>query len=104
MKRYYSNYKNRKKQKKYNEFKDLGIKLFSEKQIEIIKNRIKKAEAILIMEVGKYNAHRLSTYPCINNGITHKAPCANCKIYTDLIRFDDETSLCENCAKQHNLI
>ncbi len=103
MKRYYRNYKNRKKQKKYNEFKD-STKMFTDHQIEIIKNRIEKVKAILIMEVGEYNAKRLSTYPRINNGITHKAVCANCKTYTDLIRFDNETSLCENCAKQHNLI
>ncbi len=99
----YGSYKKRKKQKKYSEFKS-GTKLFSEKQIEIIKNRIRRAHAILEMEVGAYNAKRLLTYPCINNGITHKGACACCKEKKDLIRFDNDTSLCKKCAYHYSLI
>ncbi len=97
-------YRKRIKQKKYNEFKNSSGKLFTEKQIEKIKKRIEKVNTNLVSLYGKHNAKRLSTYPCINNGIISKGICAYCEIETDVIHFDDDVSLCEYCASQYNLI
>ncbi len=105
MKKYYRLYKSRnRKQKKYNEFKNSGNKLFTKGQVERIKERILLVDAIFQQVHGKQNAKRLSSYPCINNGIIDKGICTYCGIDTDLIHFDDVVSLCENCASEHNLI
>ncbi len=94
-------YKKRIKQKKYNEFKKSDGKLFTKGQIERIKDRIERVNANFVMLYGEHNAKRLSSYP---NGITSKGICAYCEIETEIIHFDDDVSLCENCAEEHNLI
>ncbi len=104
MKKYYRLYKKSRKQKKYNEFKSSNSKLFTNRQVKIIKARIERVNANSVMMYGEYNAKRLSSYPCINNDITSKGICAYCEIETDVIHFDDDVSLCESCASEHNLI
>ncbi len=97
-------YRKRIKQKKYNAFRKSDRKLFTEKQVEKIKERIERVNTNFVLNYGEHNAKRLSTYPCINNGITSKGICAYCEIETDVIHFDDDVSLCGDCAEQHNLI
>lgn len=103
MKRYKRQQRDFRKQKKYNSFKN-EIKLFTEKQIDSIRNRISKIQTILEMELGQHNAKRLLDYPCINNGIKHKGICVACGLEKDLIHFDDDASICKNCAIFKNLI
>ncbi len=104
MKKYYRVYNRNRKQKKYNEFKRSNVNLFTEVQLEKIKRRILKVKAISILTYGDHNAKRLSTYPNIYNGITSKGICAYCDYNGDVIHFDDDVSLCENCASENNLI
>ncbi len=114
MRRYKREQRKLRKQKKYNTFSEpAGVVIFSpvqlariKKQVEIneIRKRLDKVRQNLIMSVGENNAKRLSTYPLIANGIFHYGICMNCGRKTQLIRFDSDHSLCENCASENNLI